>query len=45
MYIYMQETVKALQAAGYERAAVIGEVLGVEYEEGRESLIELVVGE
>lgn len=42
-----QETVEALRAAGYERAAVIGELLGLEEEgaagEGGQSLIELVV--
>ena len=42
-----QETVEALRAAGYERAAVIGELLGLEEgaagEGGQSSLIELVV--
>lgn len=40
-----QETLKALQAAGYERAAVIGELLGLEEEGGeggQQTLIELV---
>lgn len=50
MCVYIQETVTALRAAGYGRAAVIGEVLGLEEEGGGEgqgqhkSLIELVAG-
>lgn len=50
MCVHIQETVGALRAAGYERAAVIGELLGLEEEDGGEgqgqqrSLIELVTG-